>query len=727
MLVNVTSVLISPILSHCTADLTPLLYAQVCYSYGRYEECIKGCDLANSSDQLAKLLKGKAKFHAYQPTLHYLMENRHDLSKQDVKFLVEECFCQMKDAIDLLSNALDNQCIDFEGSMLLDFAMMDCIREVNKLNQCKRCLLCRRKNELQKSHVWSESIIKRVSKKKFANVDAKNIMFGQNKHYLKSPGVCSFWMLCSECEELLSQNGENKFCEDFYDRVCESHGQLEISYDSWLFDFCIGILFRTMSTLIMHDCLNSNEIYNAFLLCRKHLLNLPVRISGKEVKLSQLEWYQVTTLCSQVRGHLNPLLLVTPDNAARSGSEHPLFQGFDAFLQYYSERQMNNGQIDISGSIHFFLTYCAPIAIMLQFSPSSSCILPDHWHIKPGQAVYTVPHAHEQACMIPKGVWEAFQDYQQFHLDVNLEFCRSLSAIAATKLIQSLPRLEPSKTSQKENEAASDGNSLTLDGASPNWTPLDSETQIPLSDTPSVPLITFPAINKATVSPASFPSCGSETAVAQETSSLSVGDANLNTTPDSGAQNALSNTPFSGINEPRIASFSTSAVTYTHTNSSSKASFPSHIRLHRLQFLPRGFEVKRVSHQLQFNIPKSHQLLLHTWFELPEGMEMTCFLGLGSSGGFLPDKPYFIFIQHLPQEQLLIADGVFVSLDFPVKVQGYILEHSPSNPLRIPLEEIHELVNYMLPIMLEQQGHTTVHALVHLAKCYRYDFCLHCT
>ena len=45
------------------------------------------CDMIKSPDQellLAKLLKGKAKFHGYQPVLRYLMENKHSLSKRDM-------------------------------------------------------------------------------------------------------------------------------------------------------------------------------------------------------------------------------------------------------------------------------------------------------------------------------------------------------------------------------------------------------------------------------------------------------------------------------------------------------------------------------------------------------------------------------------------------------------------------------------------------------------------
>lgn len=789
--------------------------------------------MIKSPDQellLAKLLKGKAVFHGYQPVLRYLMENKHYISKQDATLLIQKCFGQMKDAIILLGDALDSQCIDSEGSQLLDFAMMDCIRETNQLNQCKRCLLCRRQTKLRKSHVWSESIIKHVSKKKFSNTDAKNIMFGHNKHFLKSPGMCTFWMLCSKCEELLSQNGENRFCGEFYDRITVN--QVKINYDSWLFDFCIGILFRTMSTLIMYDCLNSDEIYNAFLHCRKHLLSLPVTIAGEPLKLSPLEQYQVATFCSQDSVSLTPLLLVTPDDVSRSDDEKLFCKGFDTFLQYYSERQMKTGLIDCSGQVHFFLTYCAPIAIILQFSPSASCVLPDHCYIKPRQAVTTVPNIHERIQLIPKGVWEALYDYQQFYLDSNLEVSRSLSATAATKLRQCLPQLQPLASPQELSVRAPDASS---DCATQKWN-LDSETlnipdnlpddgipfstsrtsntktlsmnsatqnrsSSPHSEAQGISSDKFPgdvtpiifssasrASNGSSVSIASAnrsmnqdfetpnisdklhsdatPMTSSSISKASDTNSLSIHDATLsrtldsetqsissnklpgdatpmtylsilrtskssnvsiniatpNSTPDSEAQN-ISSDKLSSDASPVISSSTKSryGATATHAGSSGKDSFQLHTRLYRLQLLPRGFEIKRLSQKLQFSVPEGHQILLHTWCnQLPENIELTCFLGLGSSAGFSPNKPYFILIQYIPQENLLVSDGAFITLDDPVKVSNYLLEHTFSSPIRIPLEEMNDLISVMLPTMLEQQGHTTIHTLMRLANYYRY-------
>ena len=45
-----------------------------------------------------------------------------------------------------LGMALDNDCLDSEGSKMFDLAMMDCIiHGTNKLKDCKQFYLCRRK------------------------------------------------------------------------------------------------------------------------------------------------------------------------------------------------------------------------------------------------------------------------------------------------------------------------------------------------------------------------------------------------------------------------------------------------------------------------------------------------------------------------------------------------------------------------------------------------------
>ena len=123
-------------------------YAEGCYKFGIYFEAAKFCSMIITNSDLdrelldnAKLLKGKALFYSYQRKLLYLMEKKNLMSKEEEKRMIDECFVVMKEAIALLGRALDNSYIDAEGSKLLDWSMMDCVRETNQLNLCKRCLL----------------------------------------------------------------------------------------------------------------------------------------------------------------------------------------------------------------------------------------------------------------------------------------------------------------------------------------------------------------------------------------------------------------------------------------------------------------------------------------------------------------------------------------------------------------------------------------------------------
>ena len=236
-------------------------------------------------------------------------------------------------------------------------------------------------------------------------------------------------MLCQRCEELLCQNGE----QDYVNHFKVDTEEFNVRYTSWLYNFTVGILFRGMSTLVFHDSLNSDEVYNAFVLCRKQLLSLPVKVNGKVVELSQIQKYQLSSLCTHTRGCLKPVLLITPPDIAGEITLN---------MDYFSERYIDTGQIDCSGLLHFFMTYCNRVIILLQFEPSQSYEFPPNFHIQPSSGVYKVPSIESQIQNIPTGIWAAVRDYQQFHLNLNLEVSRSLPAHVATKLNQNLPHLK---------------------------------------------------------------------------------------------------------------------------------------------------------------------------------------------------------------------------------------------------------------------------------------------
>lgn len=620
--------LIDTILFSYTGIVVNLQYAEACFKHGHYNECIEVCSLIESMDcniqqgSKTKLLKGKSMFHAYQPALRFIMMNKQSLPKREVKQLLDECFPHMKEAIALLGDVLERSSLDAEGSKLLDLAMMDCIRETNQLNKCKRCLLCRERNELCRSHIWPESIIKQVSERKFGNKHAKNIMFGSEKNLLRSPGGVTYWMLCRKCEELFSQNGEEEYMSQFCSKIDVK--ELDLPYTSWLFNFIVGILFRTMSTLIMHDCLNNDEVYNAFVLCRKHLLRLPVKMDGKLVAFSPIQEYQLTSFYAHTTGCLKPVVLVTPPSIAGD---------IELNMDYFSERHMDSGQIDRSGLLHFFLTYCNGVMILLQFEPSHCFIFPPTSQIQPISGVYKVPSIESRTQYIPTGVWAAIRDYQQFHLNSNLQVSRFLSPTVAEKLNRNLPHPKTSVVSPTT--------STLTDISHPKFPPEVLHSAMEMANT--------------------------------------------------------SGHHFSSLSDLESV---------------------------QVCFLPLGFTVECIPH-VKLNILDNYQILLHTHIEDQEhNTQVTCFIGVSYSTNLLPHKPYFIILQQDKEHSFVRADGVFFSIDKnDIRVDNYLLDQGQNHPLhelRIPLSEFQELVIHLVPLMLEQQGHTNIHALLHLAECNRY-------
>ena len=363
-----------------------------------YGEALKVCSeiiisITDKKDSLlhkAKLLKGKAAFYIYQPKLEYLMENRTRISIEEARHLEEECFTYMKESIALLGTAHDYGYLDIDddkGSQLLDWAMMDCIRETNRLNQCKRCLLCRQSKDLCRSHVFPESAIKqRLSSQQ--SISKSLFAFGPHEYDLKSAGECWLWMLCKRCELIMTQTAEEDFLLQF---PRESNVQ-DFKYDSWLFNYCCVIIFRTTALVKFPRSFNDDEIYGAFLYCRKHLLPLPVKVNGVQVKLTETEKHWIGQYSKWACKELEPYLFLIPD---------PFELVSTAWV---SPHRLSDGVNDYSGISHFFVAICNNIAILLKFKPSTHCPLPDEYKIYSKGGIYKIQN-EQQLEKVPKGFW----------------------------------------------------------------------------------------------------------------------------------------------------------------------------------------------------------------------------------------------------------------------------------------------------------------------------------
>ena len=439
-----------PALLCCFADdsMTLLQYANGCLQFENYYECIEICDVvitATNSDTKsnlmsieAKMTKGKASFYVYKRKFQHIVVLNDNLraTPEGRNILYNECFNHMKEAISLLGHVLDENMLDKEGSKLLDWAMIDCLSTTNQLNKCNRCLLCRQKRSLSRSHVWPKFITLSLQDDQSLD-DERSIIFGLDKHQLKSAGACTYWMFCARCEEILSQNGESDFKSKF-----PSEGEIE--YSPWLFSFCAGIIFRTLSATVkfpMH--FNDDEIYKVLLLCRKHLLSLPVKGGDKIPScLSNSELKQLKELTQHLKEHLDIYLFISPLTAHQ---RYHTFQDpypFGAFA-ISRNKQLHDKQHFFNGHAHFFLLCCGPITLIVEFGqPFLDHSLTNRgFHITDNadnsDQKYIIPSEEDCVKLLPVGVWEILEQLTEGSLQDFNQVLRFTSSKAKKLTIKS--------------------------------------------------------------------------------------------------------------------------------------------------------------------------------------------------------------------------------------------------------------------------------------------------
>lgn len=265
------------------------MYAEVAYKHELYEECVRFCEILiqnksykPSTIDCVTLLCGRASSYIFRQNLLALKKiakNSPDYFKER-----EVCIKEAKRTIQLLGDSLDNNCIDQEGSWLLDTVTMLALSESFTFY---RCLLCRSKQKkLIQSHICPHAVLREFADVCGMPVGGKPFLVNWPwQPYLsgnwKSAGQITVRLLCHDCELILSKNESlflPKFFRRFYDKSDPSRIEVEqdIEYGEWLYQFLIGLIFRGMSFQYSggrDEFLNEKEAYSAFVQCREALLN----------------------------------------------------------------------------------------------------------------------------------------------------------------------------------------------------------------------------------------------------------------------------------------------------------------------------------------------------------------------------------------------------------------------------------------------------------------------
>ena len=367
------------------------------------------------------------------------MKRGDSLTAKEKGQVTDECSKKLKEAITCLGVALDTKQIDSEGSKLLDFALHAFALDLG----CRgtRCLLCRRGGQkLRSSHIWPNFFLARIQK---GELDAatKPFLFGNNVCQPKSSSECTYCMFCSKCEEVLNQNGEHQFAK-LLDSLQKAPGDVH-SGGSWLYDFAVGLIFRELATESMSYVVNEAELYNSFLLCRKHLFSLSVKVDNKCLPpYSKEEEYQFQNICADTTG--NDLAVYLMNCPAKQ------FSSKDEMIHYFSEYcyfagsistcRLSDAELDLSGRVHFLLIYLNGLHLLVKFKASESYSINDDLLIPPqlGRGKkFTLPM--ENVDTIPEGVWSVLCQFGSISFDERMSFHQRISDRALHSLTKSSP------------------------------------------------------------------------------------------------------------------------------------------------------------------------------------------------------------------------------------------------------------------------------------------------
>ena len=355
------------------------------------------------------LYKAKSLFQIYRNELKKL--SRRCFPPKLHRERHASCLAKTKEAILCLGSLLDQFNLDEEGSKMLDLCMIDYIYETNDLQSCRRCLLCRQKKKLLKSHIWPRSILERFgSGVEMPKTHRTLLISWQPENRYCSPKEVTFFMFCSSCESLFSSHGESQFIPNFFGQIYDTSSPgktmeaISVTYGKWLYEFCMGILFRGLAQRNMFKFENADEIYSVLTQCRHFLLN--------SSKGDQSDTSVSSSLLPEI------YIVIGPTEAEGQDSESGFINRVLNMPALYGveEFQLKDGIVVIPRKAHFFIAHFGLINILTKFKPSLSYSFPDHCEIKMFGGTFLVPKNNLRKSLIPIGVWNLFlclaQDFE---------------------------------------------------------------------------------------------------------------------------------------------------------------------------------------------------------------------------------------------------------------------------------------------------------------------------
>ena len=327
---------------------------------------------------------------------------------QEYQVLHKECYGLARSAIDLLGETLDkavlNPLEDCEGMRMLDLLLMDYVVEEGK--DTGRCFLCLQKRKLRKSHYFPKSLLDEFTKGLVVPDDRKlfNSTSGFANHGVsKSSKQMVLSLFCDSCEGHLARYGETQFKPQFfwkiYDEADPNRYTIEqkIAYKEWLYQFCIGVVFRGI--IINYDdiCINNSQLYLLLQRCRQIICSFSPK---------SFPFYSPESL-----DRLQVAIFINPSEARPQDYQYPyMVKVLNTVLEYmYLQCPLYGDVLSRPHRVHCFMIHFGMINIVVPVESSEFTGVPIDNMISPEGGVFLVAADKERADKLPLGIWKNFQ------------------------------------------------------------------------------------------------------------------------------------------------------------------------------------------------------------------------------------------------------------------------------------------------------------------------------
>ena len=384
------------------------------------------------------LIRGKAYAHIHRRQMWHIMKN----SMLDVTVpwkagdIVDSCVSNAKKAVGDLGLALDYGVLDEDGSYLLDLAMLNHVQVKKQLKDCQRCLLCRRRGvKLKESHTVPKFLFKELSNQANKGLDEFGLDIDGAGLFQNTSGkfrvdtsntALKYTLLCERCEQCLSQNGEDQFRRAFLPPINSRSDEIQsVSYNSSIYSFCLGVLFRSFVNNAFFFYTNADEIYSLLVACRQHLIQLPAKVTEKKEIPNPPPVDGIKhVILPNVYIIINPFELHVPNSNIL-----PLATSMvSGVCTWYLTTPLNKEPK--THLCHAVVVRMAVCNVIVPLSPAQSSPLDDIYRIDPHGGVYPVLPEISRWSATPQGIFQAIVDNS---IIVMKQYQQVLSGMKTTK------------------------------------------------------------------------------------------------------------------------------------------------------------------------------------------------------------------------------------------------------------------------------------------------------